>query len=227
MTAPHTSTDFDEELRALGERLAAMARRAAQQISLAMRAVLDRSDRIAEDVIAGDAAINQDEREIDAQALQLLARRQPVAGDLRFITMCLKAVIDIERIGDLAVNCAQRARELNGLPVPNWHFDLDPLATSVAHALDLAVTSLVEKSDETAEQVIRATSQIVRAHANQLAALLAHIATDPATITWVLPLTSVCRYLGRIGDHIKSLAGEVIYMVRAEHVRHPDLSSDF
>jgi phosphate transport system protein len=222
MSEPHTSTDFDQELRALGERLVTMARRAEQQISLAMRAVLDRSDRIADEVIAGDAAINQDEREIDAQALQLLARRQPVAVDLRFITMCLKAVTDIERIGDLAVNCAQRARELNAMPVPTWHFDLDPLAASVSRALDLALTSLVNKSDETAEQVIRATAQIARAHANQLAALLAHIATDPATITWVLPLSSVCRYLGRIGDHIKSLAGEVIYMVRAEHVRHVD-----
>jgi phosphate uptake regulator len=64
--------------------------------------------------------------------------------------------------------------------------------------------------------------QLDRGHANVLAELLAHIATDPATITWVMPMTSVCRYLGRISDHIRSLAGEVIYMVRAEHVRHPE-----
>jgi phosphate transport system protein len=81
---------------------------------------------------------------------------------------------------------------------------------------------LVSRDAEAAERVIRDAGQIDRVHANLLAELLAHIATDPATIAWVMPLTSVCRYLGRVGDHVKSLAGEIIYMVRGEHVRHSD-----
>jgi phosphate transport system protein len=222
-TPPHTSTDFEHELRALGARLAAMGARAETQIALAVRAVVDRSDAVADDVIAGDAAINQDEKEIDAEALQLLARRQPVAGDLRFIAMCLKAVTDLERIGDLAVNTAQRARELNRMPAPAWHFDLEPLAGLVTRTLRAALDSLVGKQADAAEQILRETSRIDRAHANLLAELMAHVATNPATITWVLPLTSVCRYLGRVGDHTRTLASEIIYMVRNEHVRIADL----
>jgi phosphate transport system protein len=71
---------------------------------------------------------------------------------------------------------------------------------------------------EAAERVLQETSQIERVYATLLAELLAYVATDPARITWLLPLTSVCRDLGRIGDHVRNLAGEVIYMVRAEHV---------
>jgi phosphate transport system protein len=222
-TPPHTSTDFEQELKVLGERLATMGARAETQIALAVRAVMYRNDAVADDVIAGDAAINQDEKEIDAEALQLLARRQPVAGDLRFIAMCLKAVTDLERIGDLAVNTAQRARELNRMPVPAWHFALEPLAVLVTRTLHATLDSLVGKDANAAEQIIHDTSRIDRAHANLLAELLAYVATNPATITWVLPLTSVCRYLGRVGDHIRSLAGEIIYVVRNEHVRNADV----
>jgi phosphate transport system protein len=215
---PHTSQEFERGLHALGERLVTMGVRTEHQVVRAMRAVIDRDDAAADGVIAGDVAINADENEIDAEALQLLARHQPLAGDLRFIAMCLKAVIDIERIGDLAVNAARRAHELNRIQAPAWHFDLESLATSVTHALRSVLASLRGKDAEAAEQVLRETSQVERVHARLLAELLAYVATDPATITWVLPLTSVCRYLGRIGDHVRNLAGEVIYMVRGEHV---------
>lgn len=94
MTAtPHTLQEFEQELSALGERLVAMGARSEHQVVRAMKAVVDRDDAIADEVIARDAAINTDENEIDADALQLLARYQPVAADLRFIAMCLKAVI--------------------------------------------------------------------------------------------------------------------------------------
>ena len=221
-SSPHTSKEFDEEIAALAGRLVAMATRAEHQIASAVRALIDGNDRLAEDVIADDAAINQDEKEIDEQALQLLARHQPVAGDLRFITMCLKAVTDLERIGDLAVNSAQRAQELNRLPGTPHHFDLEPHAAAVTRALRAVMASLVDRDAGAAEQVLRGTTELDRGNANLLAELLAHIATDPASITWVMPLTSVCRYLGRISDHIRSLAGEVIYVVTAEHVRHPE-----
>jgi phosphate transport system protein len=220
--SPHTSKEFDEELAALAVRLVAMGTRAENQITLAVRALVDRDDRLADEVIADDAAINQDEREIDERALQLLARRQPVAGDLRFITMCLKAVTDLERIGDLAVNSAQRVQELNRLPVAPQHFDLERHVAAVTRVLHAVMASLVDRDAAAAEQVIRDTAALDRGHANVLAELLAHIATDPATIMWVMPLTSVCRYLDRISDHIRSLAAEVIYMVTGQHVRHPE-----
>jgi phosphate transport system protein len=219
-TIPHTNQEFERELTALGERLGAMGARAEHQVVRAMRAVIEHDDAIADEVIAGDAAINRDENEIDADALQLLARYQPVAEDLRFIAMSLKAVIDIERIGDLAVETARRAHELNRIQVPSWHFDLESLATSVTAALHAVLVSLRSKDADGAAQVLRETTQIEQTYARLLAGLLAHIATNPAMIEWVLPLTSVCRCLGRIGDYVRSLAGQVIYMVRAEHVRY-------
>lgn len=217
---PHTSQDLERELTSLAERLATMGARAEQQVVRAMKAVIDRDDAIADEVIAADAAINADENEIDAAALQLLARHQPVATDLRFVAMCLKAVIDIERIGDLASDSARRAHEINRAPAPARHFDLEPLATSVTRALHGVLACMRGKDAEAAEQVLREASQIEQMYARLLAELLAHVATDPSTITWVLPLTSVCRYLGRIGDYVRNLAGQVIYMVRAKHVRY-------
>lgn len=193
---------------------------AEQQLARAMRAVIDRNDAIADEVITRDATINADETEIDAEALQLIARYQPVAADLRFIAMCLKAVIDIERIGDLAVDTARRAHELNRIGVPAPHFDLESIATRVTRALHAVLACIRDKDAEGAEQVLRESLQIEQVCAQKLAELLAYIATDPATITWVLPLTSVCRDLGRIGDYVRNLAGRVIYMVRAEHVRY-------
>src|SRR5687767_5503936 len=97
----HTSKDFEQELRTLREKLATMGSRAEQQIALAMKALSDRDDELARQVIKADAAIDRDENEIDELAFQILATRQPVASDLRFLTMSLKFVVDVERIGDL------------------------------------------------------------------------------------------------------------------------------
>src|ERR1051326_4312698 len=97
----HTSRDFDQELKMLRSRLSGMAERAAAQIALAMKALTDQNDDLARQVIAGDAAIDADESDIDRLAMNILATRHPVASDLRFVTMSLKFVIDVERIGDL------------------------------------------------------------------------------------------------------------------------------
>src|SRR5262245_50755172 len=116
MIHSHTSKDFEAELRNLRERLCAMGGKCEQQIALAIQALTDRDDDIARKVIQGDHTIDRDESEIDELALQILATRQPVASDLRFITMSLKFVTDLERIGDNAAGIAKRALELNHLP---------------------------------------------------------------------------------------------------------------
>ena len=216
----HTSKDFEQELRTLRERLAAMGGRCEQQITRAMEALGDRDDELARNVIEGDTTIDRDENEIDELALQILATRQPVASDLRFITMSLKFVTDLERIGDLAAGIAKRALELNHLPQLEPNVDLAPLATLAQKNLKAALDSFVAKDADRATAVITADREIDKLNASLFAELIAHVATDPATVTRVLPLTSVCRYLERIGDHVKNLAEEVVYMVRAQDVRH-------
>jgi phosphate transport system protein len=219
MTA-HTSKDFEQELRTLRERLATMGERAARQIALAMKALADKDDDLARDVIKNDTQIDRDENDVDELALQILATRQPVASDLRFITMSLKFVVDLERIGDLAAGIAKRALELNRLPSLEPRIDLSKLAALVQKNLQAALDAFVRKDAESATAVITADAEIDRLNASLFAELIAHVATDPATVTRVLPLTSVCRYLERVGDHVKNLAEEVVYMVKATDVRH-------
>jgi len=221
----HTSKEFDQELRTLRERLATMGEKAAQQISRAMKALSERDDELAHDVIKLDDEINRDENEIDELALQILATRQPVASDLRFLTMSLKFVVDLERIGDLATGIARRALELNRLPLLELRVDLPRLADLVQQNLHRALDSFVKRDADTATSVITADAEIDKLNASLFAELLAHVAADPATVTRVLPLTSVCRYLERAGDHVKNLAEEVVYMVRATDVRHRSIRS--
>lgn len=216
----HTSKDFSLELKSLRDRLSTMAGRAAGQIAMAMRALADQSDDLAQQVIRADAAIDADENDIDRAAMQILATRHPVASDLRFVTMSLKFVIDVERIGDLAAGIAKRALELNRLPPLEARGDLTNLATMVQRNLHLVIDSFVRGDPDQAAAVIRADVEIDRLNASLFAQLMAHVAADPATVTRVLPLSSVCRYLERIGDHVKNLAEEVIFMVEATDVRH-------
>jgi len=222
MTA-HTSKDFEQELRTLRERLATMGTRAEEQIALAMKALSERDDELARHVIKTDQVIDRDENDIDELALQILATRQPVASDLRFITMALKFVVDVERIGDLGAGIAKRALELNRLPPLDSKVDLARLAILAQKNLRAALDSFVKRDADAATAVITADIEIDKLNASLFAELIAHVATDPATVTRVLPLTSVCRYLERIGDHVKNLAEQVVYMVRATDVRHRPL----
>jgi phosphate transport system protein len=220
MMTSHTNKDFEQELRTLRERLAAMGGRCEQQITHAMKALADRDDELARKVIDADELIDRDESEIDELALQILATRQPVASDLRLICMSLKFVTDLERIGDNAAGIAKRALELNHVPVLDASPDLGGLAQLVQKNLRAALDSFVAKDADRATSVIQADREIDKRNARLFAELLAHVATDPSTVTRILPLTSVCRYLERIGDHVKNLAEEVVYMVRAQDVRH-------
>jgi phosphate transport system protein len=223
MMHTHTSKEFEQELRNLRERLATMGGKCEQQITLAMQALAERDDELARKVIDNDQAIDRDENEIDELALQILATRQPVASDLRFITMSLKFVTDLERIGDNAAGIAKRALELNHVEALDNAPDLRSLAQMVQKALRGALDSFVNRDADAATALIQADREIDKRNASLFAELLAHVATDPAAVTRVLPLTSVCRYLERIGDHVKNLAEEVVYMVRAQDLRHRPL----
>src|SRR3954464_9563089 len=160
MITSHTSKDFEQELRTLRERLCAMGGRCEQQITLAMQALIERDDELARKVIANDETIDRDESEIDELALQTLATPQPVASDLRFITMSLKFVTDLERIGDNAVGIAKRAIELNHVPGLDKLPDLGQLAQLVQKNLRAALDSFVTKDADRATAVIQADREI-------------------------------------------------------------------
>lgn len=217
----HTSREFDRELRELRDRLLAMAGRAEQQIERAVEAAVHGNDRLAAEVIAGDEQIDADEVAIDEAAFLVVARRQPMASDLRFIMLTVKIVTDLERIGDLAVNIAKRVRDLARFPVSPMQDRIELLATRVLGALQLALDAFVHADADRAEKVIEGDRDIDALNMHVIADVISGgEAEDVHAVARALALSSVSRYLERIGDHSTNIAEMVIYFVRGRDVRH-------
>ncbi len=158
MTA-HTRKRFEHGLRTLRERLATMGQRCSRHLEMAMRALADRDDELAREVIAADELVDADENDIDELALQILATYQPVASDLRFLAMALKMVIDLERIGDLASGIAKRALEISPLS-PMSNVNLHELAALVQANLHAVLDAFVKRDAVGATAVIAADVEI-------------------------------------------------------------------
>jgi len=216
----HTSREFERELRTLRERLLAMGGRAEQQISRAIEALTNRDDKLAAEVIAGDSLIDQDEVTIDELAFLVLARRQPVASDLRFIMLALKIVTDLERIGDLAVNIAKRQRDLSRFPQSPAQERIQLLAQRVLGALQMSLDAFTHADGDLAEKVISGDRDIDALNMHVIADVISGGADTVQDVARSLALSSVSRYLERIGDHATNIAEMVIYFVKGRDVRH-------
>ncbi len=216
----HTSREFERELRTLRERLLQMAGRAEQQIARAVESLVRRDDAVARQVIADDEKIDHDELDIDEQAFLLLARRQPVASDLRFVMLALKIVTDLERIGDLAVNIAKRECDLARFPPSPALPAIDGLGKRVQAAVRQALDAFAGSDAEAAEKVIASDGEIDAANTQIIGALLTDENLRSQDLARALALSSVSRYLERIGDHATNIAEMVIYFVRGRDVRH-------
>ncbi|MCB9652737.1 MAG: phosphate signaling complex protein PhoU [Deltaproteobacteria bacterium] len=216
----HTNRGFEHELTTLRERILLMGGRAEEAISSALGSLEERDVALAERVKSMDDYIDRDELEIDELAQTILATRQPVASDLRFITMSLKIVTDLERIGDLAANIAKRSIELVGMPPLNPGVNFGPLAKRVQQSLREALDSFVERNADKALAIIETDREIDAMNAALFSDLISRGSVDTATLRVLIPTTSIARSLERIGDHAKNLAEEVVYMVRGRDVRH-------
>jgi phosphate transport system protein len=215
----HTSREFDRELRTLRDRLLGMGGRAEQQIGLAVEALLKHDDHLAARVIADDVQIDQDEIAIDELCFLILARRQPVASDLRFVMLAMKIVTDLERIGDLAVNIAKRERDLKRYSQSPTQDRIEPLAQRVLGALQMALDAFVNGDAQLAEKVIAEDRDIDALNMHVIADVLS-VGESVHEVGRSLALSSVSRYLERIGDHATNIAEMVIYFVRGRDVRH-------
>jgi len=211
---------FHEELDGLKQTLLAMGALVEDQIRLTMRALVERDDALAESVIERDREVNAYDVEVDEKCVELLALHQPTAGDLRFLTTAMKIVTDLERIGDQAVNIAQRARELNVEPQLKPYIDLPRMAelaqTMVKESLDAFVardTALARRVCGEDEAVDALNHQIFRE-------LLTFMMEDPKTIPRAIRLILIARFLERVADHATNIAEMVIFMVDSKMVRH-------
>jgi phosphate transport system protein len=223
MNREHTDREYEQQLRRIRERLLAMGASVEQMIVSSMRALLERDGSLAEKTIESDTAIDRMEVEIDELCLRILARRQPVASDLRSITIGLKLVTDLERIADLAVNIAERALELNQEPPLKPYIDLPRMAEAAQGMVHQALEAFVAGDAKLAKAVIARDEEVDAYNIQIFRELLTYMMEDPRNIARATRLQSIAKYLERIGDHATNLAEMVVFMVEAKDIRHTDL----
>jgi phosphate transport system protein len=216
----HTNREYEQELRRLREQLLLMGAKVEEMIRGSIRALVERETAVAEQMIAFDKKINQLELEIDELCMQILARRQPVASDLRFITMALKLVTDLERIGDLGVNICERVVELNAEPPLKPYIDMPNMAREVQEMLHEALDAFVAADADRAQHVIVRDRNVDAYYTQIFRELLTYMMEDPRNIFRATRLQSIAKYLERIGDHVTNLGEMVVFMVKGKDIRH-------
>jgi phosphate transport system protein len=217
---------FHEELDGLKQTLLAMGAMVEDQIRRVMRALVERDEALARDVIERDREVNVYDVEIDEKCVELLALYQPTAGDLRFITTAMKIVTDLERIGDQAVNIAQRALELNEEPQLKPYIDLPRMAEKAQRMVKDALDSFVSRDTALAREVCGRDSEVDALKEQIFRELLTYMMADPGTIQRALALILISRNLERIADHATNIAEDVIFLVEAKDVRHHHLETE-
>ncbi len=216
----HTDQEFEQELRHLREQLLLMGSHVEGAIGSSLRALVERDSALAQRTIETDRIVDRLEIEIDSLCLQILARRQPVASDLRFVTMVLKAVTDLERMGDLAVNISERVLELNSEPPLKPYVDLPRMADEAQMMLREALDAFVDKDADRARRVIDRDQMIDDLYAQIFRELLTYMMEDAKNVYRATRLQSIAKYLERIADHATNIAEDVIFIVEAKLVKH-------
>jgi phosphate transport system protein len=211
---------FHEELEALKQTLLAMGGLVEDQIRRVMRALLERDDALAQEVIDRDQQVNAYDVEVDETCVSLLALHQPTAGDLRFITTAMKIVTDLERIGDQAVNIAQRVLELNREPQLKPYIDLPRMAEKAQKMVKESLDAFVARDTELARKVCAEDADVDALKEQLFRELLTFMMEDPKTIPRAIRLILISRFMERVADHATNIAEMVIYLVEAKMVRH-------
>jgi phosphate transport system protein len=214
------SVHLQHEIANLKKQILSLGALVEDDVSQAVRAVAQRDLRLAQGVIDRDSVVDQNEVSIEEECLKILALHQPVANDLRFIIAVLKLNNDLERIGDLAVNIAQRAIFLCGQPRVDIPFDLAEIAEKsqamlrqsldALNNLDLKLARQVGASDDVVDNLNRQSFELIKGVIRQ----------STEHLDSLIALLSVSRYLERIADHATNIAEDVIYLVEGRIIRH-------
>lgn len=216
----HISKQYEKELEALREKILAMANRLVDMIDQTMHALVERDSSLAKEMIEFDHEINRLEVEIDEMSLNIIALRQPAAGDLRFITLALKVSTDLERIGDLCVNIAERTLELNEEPQLKPYLDLPKMAEATMSMIKDSLEAFLRRDDQLATQVTIRDDEVDMLNEQVFRELLTFMLEEPKTITRATRLIFISKYLERMADHATNIAEMVIFMVKGKDIRH-------
>ena len=212
---------LDQELTDLKQQLLKMGTLVETAIFESVESLKELNIERVNKIIGEDKIIDEMENEIDERCLDLLALRQPMAIDLRFITMSMKISTDLERIADLAVDIAQRVQDLVGKPLLKPLTDIPKLTKLAQQMTKDSLDAFVNKDAELAGSVILRDSE-----ADKLRNLVQkelvddYMSKDPSSASRAVPLLLIARHLERICDHATNIAEDVIYMVNAKVVKH-------
>jgi len=211
---------FDEELKDLSEKLLNMAGRVEESMALSIKALKDRAEGPAQEVIKREETINDREIEIDESCMKLLALRQPMAGDLRFITSAMKISGELERMGNLAVNIAERSLELIKHPQLKPLIDIPRMAVMAQAMVRDSLNAFINRDEKLARSVCERDDKVDCLNDQILRELLTYMMEDPETINRAVDLILVGRHLERIADHATNIGEDVIYMVKGKTIKH-------
>ncbi|MBA0901548.1 MAG: phosphate signaling complex protein PhoU [Candidatus Nitrotoga sp.] len=222
VSTEHTSKQFDAELEAVRARVLEMGGLVESQIRLSIEALVNGDVPLMNRIIADDHRVNAMEVEIDESCNQIIARRQPAAGDLRMVMTVIKTITDLERIGDEAEKIARMGKLLSqrtSIILPRY--------TEIKHAADLALDMLRKSLDAFARLDLAHAAQVVRQDElvdaefrTIMRYLITFMMEDPRTISTALEILFIAKAIERIGDHAKNMSEYVVYMVKGKDVRH-------
>ena len=211
---------FDEELNLLKEKLLSMASLAETMIYKAVKSLAERDKSLFEVVNQDEKKVNYLQIEIDELCLKLLALKQPMATDLRFITSAMKINSELERIGDLAVNIIQRAEVLIKQPQLKPLIDIPRMAELTQKMVKDSLDAFIKRDVNLARSILTRDDQVDGLKDQIFRELLTFMLSDQSTIPRALELILVSRHLERIGDHATNIAEDVIYLVQGKDIRH-------
>jgi len=203
-----------------------MAGRVEEMIHRAGRALVLRDVKLARETMALDRAVNRAEVDIDERCLDILSRYQLMASDLRFVTLAMKMVTDLERIADLAVNICERAIDLSRADRIVVHADIPLMTTLVQQQVAGAIDAFVNGDPSKAWEVLENDDEVDGLYHHVFEDTLERMRTDPEKVHQLIHVQSVAKWLERMGDHSTNLAELVIFMLEGRDVRHPGRHND-
>ncbi|MBN2654176.1 MAG: phosphate signaling complex protein PhoU [Nitrospirae bacterium] len=213
-------TVFDDELSELKDRILKMGLLVGSNVKDAVQALVERDDELAHKVIKLDHTVNTYDVEIDEESIKLIALRQPKATDLRFLTTAMKITTDLERMGDFAVNIAEKAIELNKEPLLKPYIDIPRMSQIAQEMIKGALEAFVKRDKNLAMNVIERDDEVDNLKHQVQRELLFLMMENPTTASRAMKVSFIAQYLERIADHTTNICEMVIYLVDGRLIRH-------
>jgi phosphate transport system protein len=211
---------FDRELEKLKKKILSLGALVEERVYLAIKAIESRDSDLAKKIIHSDHEIDETEVEVEEECLKILALYQPVAIDLRFIVAVIKINNDLERIGDQAVNIAERIQSIAKYPKISFHFDYTEMAEIAAAMLKQSLDALINLDIDMAFRILTLDDEVDDIQGNAYSQIKQAMREHPEEMTYLINLYLISRHLERVADHATNIAEEVIYLIEGEIVRH-------